>query len=134
MGRPRGASMLLLCFQKPAPRAGADAAARRPRRLLCRACGTHVTSSAERVEIAGSHEHDEVNPAGFRFRIGCFLGAPGTVAIGVPTTEHTWFAGYSWSFALCAGCREHLGWLFESTADRAFHGLILDRLVEEEED
>ncbi|MFN7976414.1 MAG: cereblon family protein [Acidobacteriota bacterium] len=115
-----------------APRSRDDAALapEHQRSLLCRACREPVTSHGERAAIAGSHVHDEVNPSGFRFRIGCFQHAPGAIAIGVPTLEHTWFAGYAWSYALCRGCREHLGWLFENTALPPFFGLVLDRLIE----
>jgi hypothetical protein len=61
------------------------------------------------------------------FRIGCFANAPGCEVIGEPTTEHTWFSGYAWSYAVCTGCLTHLGWYF--TDGRSFFGLILDRLV-----
>ena len=51
--------------------------------------------------------------------------------VGVPTTEHVWFAGYAWSFSICRGCHSHLGWCFEGKDAPTFHGLILDRLIEE---
>ena len=43
----------------------------------------------------------------------------------------SWFPGYAWMVGVCRGCGEHLGWLFVS-ADSRFHGLIADRLAEEE--
>jgi hypothetical protein len=94
----------------------------------CVACRTLVTSEAERLEVAGAHEHSFVNPAGLRFVIGCFGAAAGCRVDGEPTLEHTWFAGHTWSYASCKNCQAHLGWYF--AADRArFFGLILSRLL-----
>jgi hypothetical protein len=31
---------------------------------------------------------------------------------GRPTTEWSWFEGYSWQICVCATCGEHLGWRF----------------------
>ncbi len=100
-----------------------------PGRLLCRACGAPITSRAEQTSVAGSHVHLRTNPAGITFRFGCFSSAPGAIVHGPPTGEHSWFAGLVWSFTMCGGCGEHLGWHFEG-AER-FHALILDRLVDE---
>jgi hypothetical protein len=97
--------------------------------LACAVCLGPVTTTAARVVKCGAHEHDCVNPAGYRFHIGCFSSARGCVAEGHPTSEHTWFPPYAWQVGVCAGCGTHLGWLF-TIADDRFHGLILDRLVE----
>lgn len=92
-------------------------------------CGEPITSRAHQTTVAGSHVHHRTNPAGVTFEFGCFSAAPGVAVVGPATDEHSWFAGCVWSFALCGGCTEHLGWLFEG-AER-FYGLILDRLVDE---
>ena len=116
----------------PAPqsRAVPDVEDRREeeRRLFCALCGHPVTHLNERVEVSGGHEHRCTNPGGYSFHIGCFREAGGCVAIGDATDAHTWFKGYAWRVALCAGCDRHLGWRFEAAADH-FHGLILDRLA-----
>jgi hypothetical protein len=83
------------------------------------------------MEGHGSTVHRRVNPAGIVFEFGCFASAPGAAVIGEPTEEHSWFPGYVWSYVLCRGCGEHLGWHFQG-ADSPFHGLILDRLVPEQ--
>jgi hypothetical protein len=93
----------------------------------CAACTTRVADEDAAIEVAGAHRHRFVNPAGVEFEIGCFAGA-GCRVDGAPTLEHTWFAGFAWSYALCANCRTHLGWCYESDATR-FFGLILARLV-----
>ena len=48
---------------------------------------------------------------------------------GEPTTEHSWFPGYTWRIALCSRCRNHLGWLFQGHGE-GFYGLILTQLRE----
>ena len=97
--------------------------------IRCRACGRAITTSAERTSISGSHEHTRFNPSGFVFRFGCFRAAPGCVVAGEPTGDDSWFTGYRWSYALCGGCGEHLGWEFDGEA--GFFGLVLERLVED---
>lgn len=101
----------------------------RPRRIVCKRCGHWLTTADARIEVGGSSEHIRENPHGLVFHIRCFARAPGAAAIGAPTTEHTWFAGYGWQVALCGGCRRHVGWAFTGGAAR-FWGLIADRLAE----
>ena len=97
--------------------------------LYCRRCGALVTDSGQAIDEHGAHQHQRTNPAGMRFRFGCFRAAPGCRALGLPSTEFSWFAAHSWQVAICAGCAEHLGWLFTGTS--RFYALILDRLFEQ---
>jgi hypothetical protein len=98
-------------------------------RLACHRCLLAVTDGSQRIAMGGAHAHRFVNPHGFEFEIGCFADAPGCATFGEASTYWSWFPGFAWQVELCAMCGEHLGWLFRS-ADAAFHGLILDRLVE----
>jgi hypothetical protein len=100
------------------------------RRLLCRSCGSPVTTEAERTSIEGQHVHRRINPAGIDFEFGCFIAAPGAEIVGEATAEYSWFAGYRWNYSVCRGCATHLGWHFEG-AGPSFHALILVRLVRE---
>jgi hypothetical protein len=112
-----------------APRpARADVDAPPARRYWCLACTTRVTDEDAAIDVAGAHRHRCVNPAGVAFEIGCFDEAPGCAVTGEPTDEATWFAGFAWSYAVCANCREHLGWCYEGEGGR-FFGLILVRLL-----
>lgn len=97
--------------------------------LYCAACLRNITSNRERIEVQGASEHVYANPHGFRFHIVCFREADGCLNHGEPVALHTWFAGYDWCYALCRGCRTHLGWYY-TNGDRGFYGLIKDRLVE----
>jgi len=108
------------------------------RKLRCSACGNAVTSTGERIEVGGAHVHERENPHGYLYRFGCFAAAPGCASAGVPSRQHTWFAGCWWQVQVCAACAAHLGWLFfgdggDGGGDGGiqFWALILDRLVEE---
>lgn len=97
--------------------------------LACAGCRRAITTTAARIELNGAHAHSFENPDGDRFRIGCFSDAGGLLRVGPSTLEWTWFAGYTWQIEVCAGCREHIGWLYRA-GDSRFHGLILAALVE----
>ena len=97
--------------------------------ILCRQCHQIITSETERMAIQGSHLHTFANPNGIVFEIGCFEHSIGCAFSGHSSMEFTWFAGFSWRIAVCGMCLTHMGWLFESTGGRRFHGLILDRLL-----
>jgi hypothetical protein len=103
--------------------------------LYCFLCGRPITRVEERIEVQGAHEHTFSNPAGYVFDIACFASASGCASAGEPTELYSWFDGYTWSYAVCGGCRAHLGWLYQGTVDPAdrFFGLIRDRLVSSRE-
>jgi hypothetical protein len=100
----------------------------REQAILCRFCGSTITSRAAAVSKNGRHEHVFFNPAGIAFEISCFRDAPGCVVQGEATTDFSWFSGYAWQYALCATCLSHLGWRFSSDRD-SFFGLITGRLL-----
>jgi hypothetical protein len=86
-----------------------------------------VANDRDRFAYKGEDEFTFSNPEGVRFRIMTFSQARGCRQTGVPTLEHTWFAGCAWSYSRCAGCGRHLGWFY--TGEHEFAGLIKDRLV-----
>ena len=112
---------------RPDTRPGPEAD--RGRVLACARCARPITTTAARVEVGGAHQHTFVNPHGFAFHIGCFSTVTGCAVSGEPSTFWTWFPGYAWQVEGCRTCDTHLGWRFVSNG-HAFHGLILDRLVE----
>ena len=115
-----------------------DTAEGHGRWLCCADCRARVTTDAARTTIGGDHVHVRTNPHVLTFRVGCFSEAPGCRPSGPRSTFWTWFPGYSWQGVVCGGCAEHLGWRFRAEgrdqAPAAFFGLILDRLVEEEDE
>ena len=96
--------------------------------ILCSVCGFTVTTDHHRIKMQGRHEHRFMNPAGFLYHLGCFAEAVGCVTVGPASSEYPWFPGFLWRFALCGGCRTHLGWHFSDEEGTSFFGLILDRL------
>ncbi len=92
------------------------------RPLICIACGFLITSEGQAVSRAGSHNHAFFNPTGIAFEVRCFQEAAGCQIYGEPTTEFTWFSGCSWQYAVCGGCRRHLGWFFSGGRKGAASG------------
>jgi hypothetical protein len=97
--------------------------------ILCKACSAVITSVAAIIAVNGHHSHCFTNPADITYRIGCFSAADGCSVYGRPTTDFTWFEGFAWNFAFCAGCHLHLGWYYQSP-EASFFGLILENLRE----
>jgi len=96
--------------------------------IYCARCGHLVTRTRWKIAMGGG-ERVFTNPAGFSFHVVCFADAPGASPEGEPTEQHTWFAGYLWTYALCKGCSQHLGWHYRRHAGGdQFFGLIKDRL------
>lgn len=100
------------------------------KRLLCRQCRMVITSPDLRTSVQGAHGHTFANPEGLVFQIGCFQAADGCRHVGPATDEFTWFQGFYWRIAVCRNCQAHVGWLFFSSGNDRFYGLILDRLIE----
>jgi len=96
--------------------------------ILCCACRQTITDSVQSIEIQGAHQHSYQNPAGIFFNLACFRQAAGCQQHGIATLEYTWFAGFSWRFALCRHCKIHLGWFYQNSTE-SFYGLIIEQLV-----
>lgn len=95
--------------------------------LVCGQCKLEITNEDDRIEVNGGHEHSFFNPHGIVYRIGCFQSAPGCRSQGAPSSEFSWFPGYSWNIGDCARCATHLGWRFNGP-EGVFFGLVLNRL------
>lgn len=94
------------------------------RDVRCKNCEHVITSRSLAIE---PHEHTFRNPGGYSFHVVCYSDAPGALVTGSPTTDASWFAGYAWTFAVCAQCHNHLGWWY--TGKDRFAGLIATRLI-----
>ncbi|XP_035911574.1 protein cereblon homolog [Anopheles stephensi] len=50
-----------------------------------------------------------------------------TLPVDRPSTNFSWFPGYSWQIIVCANCRQHLGWKFvaekKNVLPKSFYGL-----------
>lgn len=99
------------------------------RAVRCAYCKTVVTYQGNAESHSGQHVHSFVNPGGYEFTIACYRKAWCKV-MGLPMLEWSWFSGYTWQYALCHQCQEHLGWFYYSASERvSFYGLILDRII-----
>lgn len=100
--------------------------------LRCRRCGLIITWQHQRRQVNGRHSHRFANPHGHEFDIGCFAAAQNLLWREPPERFWTWFAGYGWQVVTCHGCQSHLGWRY-SDDDEAFFGLIIDRLLSDDD-
>ena len=100
--------------------------------IRCRRCLQEITRPTDRITVSGGHRHTFANPHGIIYEIGCFRSVTGCGTAGAPTTEFTWFSGYSWRIVYCGMCLTHLGWVFEAPGLDRFYGLILKHLAEPE--
>jgi len=94
---------------------------------LCAWCLNRVAQEQDRFVYKGKDEFTFANPEGIRFAIITFSQTRGCREAGLPTLEYTWFSGHAWSYCLCAGCGQHLGWYY--AGQHHFAGLIRDRMV-----
>ena len=94
---------------------------------LCAWCLNRVANEKDRFPYNGKDEFTFSNPEGTRFAIITFSRTIGCRETGVPTLEHTWFAGYAWSLCHCDRCGQQLGWHYTGHLD--FAGLIRGRIV-----
>lgn len=101
--------------------------------ILCRQCSHVVTNESQRITVEGAHQHTFANPHGFVYQIGCFRSAIGCGYTGSLTAEWSWFKGFRWRVAVCSSCLIQLGWLFVASSGESFNGLILNRLISDQE-
>lgn len=120
---------------KEATEGEASASTEAARWLRCAACRAEVARDDARIAATSgsgtAHEHVFVNPAGLRFRLGCFASAPGARPEGERETVWSWFPGHAWQISVCHACGAHLGWSFHAPSGATFWGLILDHLIED---
>jgi hypothetical protein len=94
---------------------------------LCAWCHNRVANEEDRFPYNGKDEFTFANPEGTRFEIITFSRTFGCREVGTPTLDHTWFAGYAWSFCQCDRCGQQLGWYYIN--ELQFAGLIKGRIV-----
>ena len=96
---------------------------------VCRVCRHAITRPADQRRIQGRQVHIFANPSGIVYEFCCFVNAAGCALAGSESYEFTWFTGHRWRIAVCAACRNHLGWKFTADLNQGFFGLICDRLT-----
>ncbi len=105
------------------------------RLLVCRHCGAAISDSGALFPMGGDKlTHVFSNPYGKLHELVTARRAQGLILQGPASAEFTWFPGYVWEIAYCAGCRAHLGWQFTAergdTEPQRFYGLLVAEVVE----
>jgi len=98
------------------------------KKILCSQCGFQLTDDTERFIFENESEYTFKNPQGYYFDIILFENANGCHTEGPFTKEFSWFHGFSWNYAYCSSCFNHLGWFFLDGKKNSFFGLIKERL------
>ncbi|TPP58022.1 Cereblon [Fasciola gigantica] len=109
---------------------------RRSAACVCGLCDANITSNRYIICLAqeGSFQ-TYVNAAGVLHDMVTVsqITQSSVTLVGSPSEEYSWFPGYAWTIANCAGCSRHLGWLFtavkEDLRPRRFWGIRRDSIV-----
>ncbi|XP_020098187.1 protein cereblon isoform X1 [Ananas comosus] len=81
--------------------------------LRCKNCEALIAKRSDMVVMSTDGPLNAfVNPNGYVHELITVQKAIGLLLHGAPSKEHSWFPGYAWTVACCAGCESHLGWLF----------------------
>ena len=99
--------------------------------IVCRACETELSDASAVFSMSDGRVF--VNPHGIVHEVVTVRRARNVEVSGGPTTEFTWYPGYAWEIAWCAGCGAHVGWSFTAVAGgepARFWGLRREAIVE----
>ena len=96
--------------------------------LACTRCGLPICHHEQLFHMSSEGPVSAfVNPGGVVHETATFYKASNLVLVGPKSEEHSWFPGYAWTIALCAGCQGHIGWRFTAVSalavPRHFWGL-----------
>ncbi|XP_054276612.1 protein cereblon [Macrosteles quadrilineatus] len=84
--------------------------------LCCRSCTNTVGSDSDLFSMSTEGPQSTfVNPNGYLHETITLYKVKSIYAVGLPSTEFSWFPGYAWTIAKCNHCNHHLGWMFTAT-------------------
>jgi cereblon len=102
----------------------------------CKRCNNSIAVYADIFAMAkGNVNANYCNPAGY---IHETLTVQKTIEnalrlVDRPSTDFSWFPGYSWQIAVCSKCSIHVGWKFSSVVKhlkpKSFFGLSNKSLI-----
>uniref|UniRef100_A0A0X3P211 Protein cereblon n=3 Tax=Schistocephalus solidus TaxID=70667 RepID=A0A0X3P211_SCHSO len=109
--------------------------------IVCVSCRRNMSSQRDVICLAQEGSLTTyVNPHGIVFDMLTLSRViQGSIElVGDSSTDYSWFPGYAWTIAQCAGCYNHVGWLFTATSEdlrpRMFWGIKRDAIVPSSED
>ena len=94
--------------------------------LHCIECASNITNSKFIFSMSQDGPlANYINPHGYVHDTLTVSSVLNAVFSGKPTSKHSWFPGYKWTYMSCAHCGEHLGWKFQSVKllPKVFYGL-----------
>ena len=100
-------------------------------KFVCKVCKSVISEEAYLLIINSSTPyHTFTNPHGHTFHLVLFSHCESILPASPPSSEYTWFPGYTWTILCCTTCYEHLGWRFEGSnkMPSRFYGMIRNRL------
>jgi len=84
--------------------------------LVCRRCGEQVADQSDIFSMSKEGPQGAyVNAHGAVHETLTVYKAKNLRLLGQPSTEYSWFPGYSWTITECGGCGDHTGWKFIAT-------------------
>jgi cereblon len=119
----------------PAPDSERSASVHEERWLCCARCALRIVPCSAIFRASFETPLVFANPDGMVFELVTASRAEGLVFVGPAVSDFSWFPGYAWRVALCAGCSSHLGWRYEACAGGVtplvFFGLQRAALLEQ---
>lgn len=98
--------------------------------FCCKKCDRGIANYADMFAMSNQGVSSSYcNPSGFVHEtLTVYQTLPKTTRTTTkPSTEFSWFPGYSWQIAICNACNNHIGWKFIATKrslkPRKFYGL-----------
>jgi hypothetical protein len=83
--------------------------------MRCRRCRYDICSHKQAFCMSAEGPVSAfVNPGGVVHETATYFKAKHIVLIGDPSSEHSWFPGYTWTIGICGQCGSHLGWRFDA--------------------
>lgn len=81
--------------------------------LQCRDCGAHIAGRTDIFSMSlQGPQGTYVNPNGYVHETITVYRVKGLSLIGRPSTDQSWFPGYSWTIVECSNCQCHMGWMY----------------------
>ena len=97
--------------ENPAPAPDEEARERAERWIRCRACDAPLARPEDAFDPPGGGDAF-VNPFGYLHEVLAVRAARNVLPAGPLVAAFSWFPGYAWQVAHCAGCAEHVGWRY----------------------
>ncbi|XP_052170700.1 uncharacterized protein LOC127786946 [Diospyros lotus] len=103
--------------------------------IQCRSCKTLIGKRSDMLVMSSEGPLGAyVNPGGYVHEIMTLYRTNGLALLGIPVKEYSWFPGYAWTAANCAGCESQMGWRFTAInrklKPRAFWGIRCSQVAD----